>query len=214
VNALLHMRLGRKAPYVSRFTFHISRSFVCAVMIWSGLSIFVNSLCMAAETAAVDPAYLLGPEDVVKVAVWKDEHLTQETVVRPDGMITFPLIGDVAAAGRTTEDVRNEIAKRLSKYLPNPNVTVTVLKVLSYRIYVLGRVNKPGEFLVGHHTDVLQALSMAGGLTPYASENDIKIMRRSGGDQQVFLFRYGDMQKERDLKQNILLQRGDVVMVP
>jgi polysaccharide export outer membrane protein len=169
---------------------------------------------MAAETAAVEPNYLLGPEDLLKVAVWKDEHLTQETVVRPDGMITFPLIGDVAAAGRTAEDVRNEIAKRLSKYLPNPNVTVTVLKVLSYRIYVLGRVNKPGEFLVGHHTDVLQALSMAGGLTPYASENDIKIMRRSGGDQQVFTFRYGDMQKERDLKQNILLQRGDVVMVP
>jgi polysaccharide export outer membrane protein len=169
---------------------------------------------MAAETAAAEPNYLLGPEDVLKVAVWKDEHLTQETVVRPDGMITFPLIGDVAAAGRTAEDVRNEIAKRLSKYLPNPNVTATVIKVLSYRIYVLGRVNKPGEFLVGHHTDVLQALSMAGGLTPYASENDIKIMRRNGIEQQVFTFRYGDMQKEKDLKQNILLQRGDVVMVP
>lgn len=192
----------------------LGRTLVCAVMIAGGFCLLGSSVSMAAETAAVDPAYLLGPEDVVKVAVWKDEHLTQETVVRPDGMITFPLIGDVAAAGRTAEDVRNEIAKRLSKYLPNPNVTVTVLKVLSYRIYVLGRVNKPGEFLVGHHTDVLQALSMAGGLTPYASENDIKIMRRSGGDQQVFLFRYGDMQKERDLKQNILLQRGDVVMVP
>ena len=73
---------------------------------------------------------------------------------------------------------------------------------------------KPGEFLVGHHTDVLQALSLAGGLTPYASENDIKIMRRGGGDQQVFRFRYGDVQKGKDLKQNILLQRGDVVMVP
>ncbi len=187
---------------------------VCAAITWAGLCILGPTLCIAAETAAAEPNYLLGPEDVLKVAVWKDEHLTQETVVRPDGMITFPLIGDVAAAGRTAEDVRNEIAKRLSKYLPNPNVTVTVLKVLSYRIYVLGRVNKPGEYLVGHHTDVLQALSMAGGLTPYASENDIKIMRRNGSEQQVFLFRYGDMQKERDLKQNILLQRGDVVMVP
>lgn len=161
-----------------------------------------------------EPAYLLGPEDVLKVSVWKDEQLTQETVVRPDGMMTFPLIGEVTAAGRTVEEVRSEIAKRLVKFIPTPNVTVTVLKVLSYRIYVLGRVNKPGEFLVGHHTDVLQALSLAGGLTPYASENDIKIMRRGGANQQVFRFRYGDVQKGKDLKQNILLQRGDVVMVP
>ncbi|MGA6828427.1 polysaccharide biosynthesis/export family protein [Nitrospira sp. NS4] len=167
----------------------------------------------AVETGA-EPTYLLGPEDVLKISVWKDEQLTQETVVRPDGMITFPLIGEVTAAGRTVEEVRSDIAKRLVKFIPTPNVTVTVLKVLSYRIYVLGRVNKPGEFLVGHHTDVLQALSLAGGLTPYASENDIKIMRRGGGDQQVFRFRYGDVQKGKDLKQNLLLQRGDVVMVP
>ena len=214
MRTLLQKSLGQEAPYVSRFTFHVSRSLICAVMVWGGLCLFGNSWCIAAETAVAEPSYLLGPEDVLKVAVWKDEQLTQETVVRPDGMITFPLIGDVAAAGRTAEDVRNEIAKRLSKYLPNPHVMVSVLKVLSNRIYVLGRVNKPGEYLVGHYTDVLQALSMAGGLTPYASENDIKIMRRGGGDQQVFYFRYGDMLKERDLKQNILLQRGDVVMVP
>lgn len=185
-----------------------------ACMVVGGLLLFINSLCVAAETAVGEPSYLLGPEDVLKVSVWKDEQLTQETVVRPDGMITFPLIGDVAAAGRTAEDVRFEIAKRLSKYLPAPTVTVAVLKVLSNRIYVLGRVNKPGEFLVGHYTDVLQALSMAGGLTPYAAENDIRIMRRNGGEEQVFRFRYGDMQKEKDLKQNIILQRGDVVMVP
>lgn len=167
-----------------------------------------------AEMMTVEPAYLLGPEDVLKVSVWKDEHLTQESVVRPDGMITFPLVGEVQAAGRTAEDVRAEIAKRLTKFLPNPNVTVTVLKVLSYRIYVLGRVNKPGEYQVGHHTDVLQALSMAGGLTPYAAENDIKIIRRTGQDEEVFPFRYGDAQKGKDLRQNILLQRGDLVMVP
>jgi polysaccharide export outer membrane protein len=129
-------------------------------------------------------------------------------------MISFPLIGEVSAAGRMVEDVRSEIAKRLTKFIPTPNVTVTVLKVLSYRIYVLGRVNKPGEFQVGHHTDVLQALSMAGGLTPYAAENDIKIIRRNGTDEHVFYFRYGDVQKGKDLKQNMILQRGDVVMVP
>jgi polysaccharide export outer membrane protein len=163
---------------------------------------------------AAQPGYQIGPEDILKVSVWKDEHLTQETVVRPDGMISFPLIGEVPAAGRTVEDLRAEIVKRLTKFIPNPNVTVTVLKVLSYRIYVLGRVNKPGEYQVGHYTDVLQALSMAGGLTPFASENDIRIIRRNGAEEQVFQFRYGDVQKGKDLKQNILLYRGDVVMVP
>jgi polysaccharide export outer membrane protein len=189
-----------------------------------GLGVLIGILCVpllslsvsfAAEPISAEPTYLLGPEDVLKVAVWKDEQLTQEMVVRPDGMITFPLIGEVVASGRTAEDVRFEITKRLTKYLPTPNVTVTVLKVQSYRIYVLGRVNKPGEYQAGHHTDVLQALSMAGGLTPYAAENDIKIIRRQNGtDELVFPFRYGDARKGRDLEQNIVLQRGDVVMVP
>ncbi len=191
------------------------RGFVCAAVISGAGALFGCAAGpVATDSAVAEPVYLLGPEDVLKISVWKDEHLTQETVVRPDGMITFPLIGEVPAAGRTVEDVRGEIAKRLVKYIPTPNVAVTVVKVLSYRIYVLGRVNKPGEYLVGHHTDVLQALSMAGGLTPFASENDIKIMRRGTGDQLVFRFRYGDVQKGKDLKQNILLQRGDVVMVP
>ena len=166
------------------------------------------------ESAGTDQAYLLGPEDMLKIAVWKDEQLTQELVVRPDGMITFPLVGEVVASGRTAEDVGLEITKRLLKFLPSPNVTVTVLKVQSYRIYVLGQVHKPGEYQAGHRTDVLQALSLAGGLTPYASENDIKIIRRTGLEELVFPFRYGDAQKGKDLHQNILLQRGDLVMVP
>lgn len=166
------------------------------------------------ETGGVEPGYQLGPEDVLKISVWKDEHLTQEVVVRPDGMISFPLVGDVQGAGRTVEDLRSDLAKRLSRFVPNAQVSVAVTKVLSYRIYVLGRVNKPGEFMVGHQTDVLQALSMAGGLTPFAAENDIKIVRRENGEQRIFPFRYGDAQKGKELKQNIMLQRGDVVMVP
>jgi len=94
------------------------------------------------------------------------------------------------------------------------NVTVAVMKVLSYKVYIVGRVTKPGEYLVGHYTDVLQALSLAGGLTPFAAENDIKIVRRVMGQQQTFPFRYSDVRKGIDLEQNILLQRGDVVMVP
>lgn len=161
-----------------------------------------------------EETYLLGPEDIVKVSVWKDEQLTQEVVVRPDGMISFPLVGDVSAAGRTVEEVRLELVKRLGKFIPNPHVSVLATKLHSYKIYVTGRVNKPGEFLVGHYTDVLQALSLAGGLTPYAAENDIKVMRRMKGEQHVFRFRYGDVRNGKALEQNILLQRGDVVIVP
>ncbi len=166
------------------------------------------------DMPATDQGYFLGPEDVLLISVWKDEHLTREVVVRPDGMISFPLVGDMAAEGRTVEDLRSELVRRLIKYIPNVNVTVAVLKVLSHKVYVVGRVTKPGEYLVGHYTDVLQALSLAGGLTPFAAENDIKIIRRTRGQQQMFLFRYSDVRKGIELEQNILLQRGDVVMVP
>ena len=168
----------------------------------------------SAQSSSADPGYRLGPEDVVMISVWKDENLTREALVRPDGMLSFPLIGDVLAVGHTVEEVRQDIAKRLTKYVPNPHVSVAITKLQSYKVYVMGRVTKPGEYLVGHHTDVLQMLSLAGGLTPFASENDIKIIRRENGNQRIFLFRYGDVQKGRDLDQNILLERGDVVMVP
>ncbi len=168
----------------------------------------------AAQSSMTDPGYHLGPEDLIMISVWKDENLTREAIVRPDGMVSFPLIGDVPAMGHTVEEVRQDIAKRLARFIPNPHVSVAITKLQSYKVYVMGRVTKPGEYLVGHYTDVLQALSLAGGLTPFASENDIKIIRRENGDQRVFLFRYGDVQKGRDLNQNILLERGDVVMVP
>ena len=165
-------------------------------------------------TSVADPGYRLGAEDVMLISVWKDEQLTREVVVRPDGMFSFPLVGDIQAEDRTVEEIRTDLIKRLVKYIPNPNVSVAVMKVLSYKIYVVGRVNKPGEYLIGHYTDVLQALSLAGGLTPFAAENDIKVIRRVRGQQQVFPVRYGDLRKGQDLEQNILLQRGDTVMVP
>jgi len=162
----------------------------------------------------LDPGYRLGAEDVLLVSVWKDEQLTREVVVRPDGMFSFPLVGDIQAEERTVEDIRGDLVKRLIKYIPNPNVSIAVTKVISYKVYVVGRVNKPGEYVVGHYTDVLQALSLAGGLTPFAAENEIKVMRRVRGEQYAIPFRYGDVRKGRDLEQNIILHRGDVVMVP
>lgn len=168
----------------------------------------------AAESEPGGPSYYLGPEDVLKISVWKDEALTAEAVVRPDGMISFPLVGDLKAEGNTVEELRNAIATRLAKFIPKPTVSVSVMKVNSYKIYVLGKVNRPGEFLVGHYTDVMQALSLAGGLTPFASENNIKVLRRVGDQQVTFPFGYGEALKGKGLEQNIVLQRWDVVMVP
>ncbi|MFO0697954.1 MAG: polysaccharide biosynthesis/export family protein [Nitrospira sp.] len=178
------------------------------------MPVYADEAMPASLVSQLEPGYRLGAEDVMLVSVWKDEQLTREVVVRPDGMFSFPLVGDIQAENQTVEDIRGELVKRLTKYIPNPNVSVAVTKVASYKVYVVGRVNKPGEYMIGHYTDVLQALSLAGGLTPFAGENDIKVMRRVRGEQHAIPFRYGDIRKGRDLEQNILLQRGDVVMVP
>jgi polysaccharide export outer membrane protein len=162
----------------------------------------------------LDVEYLLSPEDVLEISVWKDETLTQQVVVRPDGAFSFPLIGDVQATGKTVEMVRGEIKERLKKYIPEAVVSVSLLKVTGYKIYVIGKVNKPGEFVTGRFVDVLQALAMAGGLTPFAAENDIRILRRVEGNEYVRNFRYADVRKGKNLEQNILLRSGDTVVVP
>jgi polysaccharide export outer membrane protein len=168
----------------------------------------------ATAEAIADPSYKIGPEDVIEISVWKEEGLKKEVLVRPDGGISFPLVGEIQAAGRTAEQIRSYIADELRKSINDPVVSVSVLKVAGNRIYVIGRVNKPGEFVAGRYIDVLQALSMAGGLTPYAAENDIKVLRRRGGKEEVFKFRYSDIRRGNNLEQNITLQGGDVVLVP
>ncbi|MFI5305194.1 MAG: polysaccharide biosynthesis/export family protein [Nitrospiria bacterium] len=160
------------------------------------------------------PFYLLGPEDVLKISIWKDESLTSEALVRPDGNISFPLIGEVVAAGRTVEELKKEIISKISPFVPDPTLSVEVLKVNSYKIYVVGKVAKPGEYIVGHYPDIMQALSLAGGLTPFASENNIKILRRDQGKEYAHLFRYGDVKNGIALDQNMILKPGDVVVVP
>ncbi|MEK6784315.1 MAG: polysaccharide biosynthesis/export family protein [Nitrospirota bacterium] len=190
------------------------RGVMAAAVAMMAMPVHADDAIQPALVLQLDPGYRLGAEDVLLVSVWKDEQLTREVVVRPDGMFSFPLVGDIQAEERTVEDIRGDLVKRLIKYIPNPNVSIAVTKVISYKVYVVGRVNKPGEYVVGHYTDVLQALSLAGGLTPFAAENEIKVMRRVRGEQYAIPFRYGDVRKGRDLEQNIILHRGDVVMVP
>ena len=166
------------------------------------------------SSVAADGAYVIGPEDNLDISVWKDETLKATALVRPDGGISFPLVGELMAAGKTADQLRDELKKRLEKYIPDAVVTVAVVHIASYRIYVLGRVNKPGDFAVGRDVDILQALTLAGGLTPFAHENDIRVVRKTDGKSVTIPFRYSDALNDGDLAQNITLRSGDVVLVP
>jgi polysaccharide export outer membrane protein len=169
----------------------------------------------AAETAAPQEAsYLIQPGDLLQIMVWKEPDLQQEVVVRPDGGVSFPLSGDLQAAGKTAEAMRDELRERLLKYIDDPVVTVSVKIANGNRIYVAGKVNRPGEFPLVRPTDVMQALALAGGATPFAEVNNIRVLRREGSGQIVLRFRYDEVSRGRHLEQNVLLKSGDTVVVP
>lgn len=173
-----------------------------------------STVAVPAPKPAEDPEYYIGPEDVLQISVWKEDELNREVLVRPDGGISFPLAGDLQAAGKTPAELQSELTHRIRRYVPAAVVTVSVSKISGYRVYIIGKVNNPGQFVVGRYVDVMQALTLAGGLTPYASENKIRIIRRSDKGEQVFPFEYSRVKSGYALEQNILLKSGDVVVVP
>ena len=176
---------------------------------------FVLSAMSLSAVAADQSSYLVQPGDLLSIAVWKEPDLQGPAVlVRPDGMFSFPLVGQVDARGKTVVDLQQTVTDRLKKFISDPVVTVSVTEIKGNKVYVIGQVTKPGEFIVNPRVDVMQALSMAGGATPYASLGNIIILRRSGGTQTALPFHYGDVIKGKDLQQNIELQSGDVVVVP
>jgi polysaccharide export outer membrane protein len=164
-------------------------------------------------SVAVPSDYVVGEGDVLEISVWKEEGLNKQVLVRPDGGITFPLVGDLQAGGLTVDQITDELIKRLSNYMSEPVVNVAVMTV-NQKIYVVGKVNKPGDFTTAARVDVMQAVAMAGGLTPFADADDIKVIRRERGRLVTFSFDYDDVSAGKSLEQNILLQRGDVVVVP
>jgi len=170
------------------------------------------------EATGTDPpatnAYLIQPGDVLQVTVWKEQDLTGEVLVRPDGGVSFPLVGDVRAAGRTVDSLREEFTKRLRHYIPDPVVTIATKQMGGDEVFVVGKVQRPGAYPFVRPIDVMQALSLAGGGTPYAALNGIVILRRENGLQQAIHFRYSDVARGKDLSQNILLRSGDTVVVP
>jgi len=158
--------------------------------------------------------YLLQPGDVLQVTVWKETDLTGEVLIRPDGGISFALAGELPAAGHTVSELTAMLETRIRKFEPDAVVTVTVKTAAGNRVYVIGKVTHPGDFPLNRPIDVMQALSLAGGATPFADTNSIRILRRDGDHQTSIVFHYGDVQRGRKLEQNILLQSGDTVVVP
>jgi polysaccharide export outer membrane protein len=168
----------------------------------------------AQETARPDDSYKILPGDVLQVSVWKEPDLQLELLVRPDGAVSFPLAGEISTRNRSVSDLQAELTKRLARFINEPVVTVSVKEVLGNKIYVIGQVNNPGEFVVNPQVDVLQALSMAGGTTAFADLSNIRILRRNRGIQTALSFDYKDVIRGRDLAQNVMLKSGDVVVVP
>lgn len=193
--------------------FEITKSLITSLALILASLTFQHQ-ALAANGPSASEAYQVQPGDVLQISVWKEEDLTQQVIVRPDGNITFPLTGEANAAGGSVEDLRLLITERLKKYIPDPVVTVSVQQLSGNTVYVIGKVNRPGNFPIVRNVDVMQALSLAGGTSTYASLNNIKILRRNNGQLQAIPFEYGEVEKGKHLEQNIILQAGDVVVVP
>jgi len=172
-------------------------------------------VCLLLATSAANAdSYRIQAGDLLFVSVWKEQELQGDVLVRPDGGISFPLAGDMSVAGISIEELRATLVERLLKYIPDPVVTVAVKQIGGNKIFVVGKVNRPGDFPLNRPLDVMQALSLAGGATPFAAINDIHVLRRRDGKQQAIKFRYGDIEKGKSLEQNMLLESGDTVVVP
>lgn len=161
------------------------------------------------------PSYKINPGDVLNISVWNEDGLTRDMIVSPDGYISFPLAGAIKVGGQTASVAESLLAEALSEFLKDtPTVTVAIVQLQGNKIYILGKVNRPGEYPISRPTDVMQALAMGGGLNTFAAENKIVILRRiKTGEQVAIKFRYGDVKAGEDLETNIVLQSGDVVVV-
>ena len=163
--------------------------------------------------------FVLGPEDVIEVVVWKNPDLTRQVVIRPDGKISLALIGDVMASGLTAEQLARTIAEKYKAVKENPSVSVNVMEVNSYYVFMVGEVIKPGKLPLKSYTTILQAISLAEGFTQFASRNDIQVVRTTTGEegtlQEIRIpLRYSDLISEEGGVYNITLKSGDTVVVP
>ncbi len=171
---------------------------------------------VAPPPAAVPPppGYVIGPDDVLSILFRYDKDLTTDVTVRPDGMISLPMLSDVPAAGLTPEQLRDKVAESAKRFIEDPAVTVIVKTINSRKVFITGQVAKPGPYPLSAPTTVLQLIAMAGGLSEFADEKNVTIMRTENGKPVSYPFNYKDVTKRKNLKQNIELKPGDTVIVP
>jgi polysaccharide export outer membrane protein len=189
----------------------IHRQWLRTIPLWL---LFVAGFAVAQN---VPTDYRLHAGDKLDVSVWKETEMQKPAIViAPDGHFSFPLAGQITAAGKTVSEIRQEIETKLAKYMPDPVVTVGITEVAGNVAYVIGQVTKPGSFVMNPRINVLQALSLAGGGTPFAKLNDIIVIRGAptGGQQKVIPFNFGQVSSGKNVDQNIMLESGDVVLVP
>jgi polysaccharide export outer membrane protein len=158
--------------------------------------------------------YVIGAEDVLNIVIWREKDLSAEVVVRPDGMVTLPLMNDVQAAGLTPEQFRQQLTVAASKFVAEPSVTVIVRAINSRKVYIMGEVRSPGPYPLAGPMTVLQLIARAGGLSEYADAKDIGVMRMENGRARRLKFNYKDVSRGRRIEQNVLLRPGDTVIVP
>lgn len=169
----------------------------------------------AAHKAATDnPNYIIGPQDVLDIDVWKEPELTRSVPVRPDGKISLPLLNDVQAAGMTPGKLADQLTESLKKFITDPQVTVIVSAINSQRVYILGEVTRAGAYPLLPGMTVLQALSSAGGFTEFANTKKIYVLRQVKDRQQKFSFNYKDVINGKGVEENITLEPGDTIVVP
>lgn len=172
----------------------------------------------SASSAVAPPAppagYVIGPEDVLGIVFWREPDMGGEATVRPDGRITLPVIGEIAAQGLTPEELKIRLEQAAAKYLSGPTVAVVVKQMNSQKVYITGQVTTPGSYALTGPRSVMQLIALAGGLTEFADKKSITIMRTENGKTSSFKFNYGDVSRGKKLEQNIMLRAGDTVVVP
>jgi polysaccharide export outer membrane protein len=192
---------------------------VLAWAVFAAFAVFTFGACGGPPTynwkAENALGYRVGSGDVLKVNVWKHDELSQQVTVRPDGKFSLTLIGDIEADGRTVDEIGADISKRAARFFQdNPPVSVQVAEVKSYKIYVVGEVQRGGEFTPNHQVTVLHGLAMAGGFTRFASPDRIIIVRKDSHGERRIPFDYDAVVNNGDLQENLALQSGDTVIVP
>jgi polysaccharide export outer membrane protein len=183
------------------------------------LGVFFCGWAVAADEIPASPSvatesYAIGAGDLLSISVWKNADLTRVVQVLPDGMISFPLVGEIKVAGISVAQLKKNLQDKLTPFVPDPEISVEVQRVNSMIVYVIGRINRPGHFELVGNMNVLQALAMAGGLTPFAKRDGIKVLRNENDKTVEYVFDYDAVTMDENHVQNIRLRRGDVVVVP